>query len=348
MNESERPSFVGAAKAFALFGILLSHVMGGLGSPAWFTNPGTDWPDFSDRISQLWPQDFDSVLVSLLQFLGWLGDAGPGVFILLVGFGLAWSALGSEGPSRFTGFLRRMVAKRYPLYLASHFVLLAVALAFPLSAMFVGRRQTLFSLLGLRFTETGFLYLNPSWWLVWTLLQLCLIFPILFKIQKRWGPSVLLGASLVLTIAFRGMGWAGFLYPENLNFWMTGIFAGTRLAEFTLGMVLAQSLRGRAAGEAFPGLSLAIVHHTGCGWERVADPDARSAFGAASELPEAFLEGRAITDHEQSVRADIERLRASAIVPDQLVVSGHVYEVDSGRLRQVAAPAPLSERGDDP
>lgn len=118
MNESKRLSFVDAAKAFALFGILLSHVMGELGSPAWFTSPGRDWPDLSARISQIWPQDFDSFSLSLIQLLGWLGDAGPGVFILLSGFCLAWSALGPKGPLPYPQFLRRRAARGYPLYIA--------------------------------------------------------------------------------------------------------------------------------------------------------------------------------------------------------------------------------------
>ena len=52
----------------------------------------------------------------------------------------------------------------------------------------------------------------------------------------------------------------------------------------------------------------------------------------------------AIDDHEDSLRADIAKLGRSAIVPADLVVSGHIYDVETGALRQVVAPAALAER----
>ena len=49
----------------------------------------------------------------------------------------------------------------------------------------------------------------------------------------------------------------------------------------------------------------------------------------------------AITDPAMSVRADIERLRKTPGTPDQLVVSGFVYDVKNGTINQVLPPAPL-------
>ncbi len=93
-----------------------------------------------------------------------------------------------------------------------------------------------------------------------------------------------------------------------------------------------------------PHLELAIVHHTDCGVERLANPDARRAAHREVGLAESLLEQMAISDHEASLRDDIERLRQSPIVPDGLVVSGHIYDVKNGKLRQVFAPAPLSDK----
>ena len=93
-----------------------------------------------------------------------------------------------------------------------------------------------------------------------------------------------------------------------------------------------------------PHLELAIVHHTDCGVERLANPDVRRAVHREVGLAESLLEQMAISDHEASLRDDIERLRQSPIVPDGLVVSGHIYDVKNGKLRQVFAPAPLSEK----
>ena len=49
----------------------------------------------------------------------------------------------------------------------------------------------------------------------------------------------------------------------------------------------------------------------------------------------------AISDPTTSVQDDIERLRHTPGTPDQLVVSGFVYDVSNGTMNQVVPPAPL-------
>ena len=49
----------------------------------------------------------------------------------------------------------------------------------------------------------------------------------------------------------------------------------------------------------------------------------------------------AITDPAATVTATIERLRNTPGTPDQLVVSGLVYDVNDGTITGVVAPAPL-------
>ena len=39
-----------------------------------------------------------------------------------------------------------------------------------------------------------------------------------------------------------------------------------------------------------------------------------------------------------SILDDIEKLVASELVPNELVVSGHVYDVGNGRVREVVPP----------
>ncbi|MCZ6668197.1 MAG: hypothetical protein O6932_05975 [Gammaproteobacteria bacterium] len=92
-----------------------------------------------------------------------------------------------------------------------------------------------------------------------------------------------------------------------------------------------------------PGLSLAIVHHTDCGLERIAAPGPRQALSQSTGLEPEVLETLAISNHEASLMDDIERLRKSDLVPPELVVSAHLYDVKSGRVSQVAPPAPLNE-----
>ena len=53
----------------------------------------------------------------------------------------------------------------------------------------------------------------------------------------------------------------------------------------------------------------------------------------------------AITDPAKSVQEDIEQLRNMPGAPGQLVVSGLVYDVSDGTLKQVVPSAPLSSTG---
>ncbi len=104
-------------------------------------------------------------------------------------------------------------------------------------------------------------------------------------------------------------------------------------------------LRGLASvlaggGSAF---EVAVVHHTDCGSSRFANPQVRERLGQASGTGEAAIERLAITDPKISVAEDLDRLRATAILPDDLVVAGYVYDVTDGHVRETFAPAPLRE-----
>jgi len=87
-------------------------------------------------------------------------------------------------------------------------------------------------------------------------------------------------------------------------------------------------------GDAPPALELAIVHHTLCGVGRFSDPEVAAEvtrrFGT-SELIDAY----AIGDHEATLAADIQRLRANPMVPRGLAVSGHMYDITTGRLTEM-------------
>ncbi len=88
-------------------------------------------------------------------------------------------------------------------------------------------------------------------------------------------------------------------------------------------------------------LELVVVHHTDCGTARLANPAIQQQAADRLGLTVDEIAAMAITDPATSVRADIERLRATPGTPDQLVVSGLVYDVADGTVTQVVAPAPL-------
>ncbi|WP_434111340.1 carbonic anhydrase [Methylocaldum sp. GT1TLB] len=83
---------------------------------------------------------------------------------------------------------------------------------------------------------------------------------------------------------------------------------------------------------------LVLMQHTKCGAERFADPDFQRVL---KEHIGVDVSSSAIADHEQSLREDVERLRGAPGVPGYIVVSGLLYDVQNGRVREVFAPTPL-------
>jgi peptidoglycan/LPS O-acetylase OafA/YrhL len=248
-NAPDRPSalrvdWLDPLKGFAILAVLLNHFVESVGPGPWFTNPSNDWPSLATRLHTFFPHD-RSLLVAAVRTLGWLGDSGPGVFIFASGVGLTLAALSRpDGESTATGFNRRRLARLFPLYIAMHFIVLGGDLAVPGSLLTFGSPLTLFSLAGFRGTASLFYYIAPAWWYIWLILQLYLVYPFLLRWLQRTGPAWFFAGTLAITIASRG---AGIRYSPHLYMWMTGMFAGTRLAEFTAGMVAAWWLAGAPA-----------------------------------------------------------------------------------------------------
>jgi carbonic anhydrase len=90
---------------------------------------------------------------------------------------------------------------------------------------------------------------------------------------------------------------------------------------------------GQGAAESL--FEVAVVHHTQCGTGFLADPGFRHQAAEATGLPEAALEASAVTDPHATVRADVERLLASPRLSPKVSVSGHVYDIATGRLSTV-------------
>ena len=101
--------------------------------------------------------------------------------------------------------------------------------------------------------------------------------------------------------------------------------------------VLAANMPGPSAMQ----LELVVVHHTDCGMARLANPAIQQQAADRLGLSVDEVAAMAITDPAKSVQDDIERLRQTPGTPDQLVVSGFVYDVKNGTINQVVPPAPL-------
>ena len=79
---------------------------------------------------------------------------------------------------------------------------------------------------------------------------------------------------------------------------------------------------------------IVLVHHTDCGMLTFKDDDIKAQIEAETGIKPGFaLE--AFSDLERDVRQSIARIKASPFIPHKESVRGFIYEVESGRLREV-------------
>jgi len=79
-----------------------------------------------------------------------------------------------------------------------------------------------------------------------------------------------------------------------------------------------------------------LVHHTDCGMQKLTDDGFRAELQEAAGIAPAFAI-ESFADVEADVRQSILRVRRSEFLPHRDVVRGFIYDVDSHRLREVAA-----------
>jgi carbonic anhydrase len=79
-----------------------------------------------------------------------------------------------------------------------------------------------------------------------------------------------------------------------------------------------------------------LVHHTGCGMTGFRDDELRAEIERDVGIRPPWA-AEAFADVEQDVRQSLARIHASPFIPRKGSVRGFVYDVDSGRLREVAA-----------
>lgn len=104
------------------------------------------------------------------------------------------------------------------------------------------------------------------------------------------------------------------------------------------------SVVSRAGGEAIgSGWNFVVLHHTKCGivgcYQHSPALLARQMGVAEGDLPML-----AITDPVQAVKVDVAALKANPDFADDLMVTGMVYDVDTGRIEIVVPAAPIRIR----
>ncbi|MEW6444397.1 MAG: acyltransferase [bacterium] len=209
-----------------------------------YDNGRYPWPlsfsamrSFSAQCAQFPGQDAAGcVAEGLVAALFQRGPHAVGVFLVLSGFGMTLSLARTGGPQK--GWARwywRRCVRLFPmywlahlLYLVSPFILRPDPADWRLALSFIGDR--VFPV------DQLFFYANPAWWFFGLLLELCLVFPLLFGCMNRCGPVRFLAACGVATVASR------YLLTQVIHAhgdYLQGAFFGARLFEFAAGMALA-------------------------------------------------------------------------------------------------------------
>jgi peptidoglycan/LPS O-acetylase OafA/YrhL len=194
---------------------------------------------FSSFVSQCAPSSALGTLGCLVQGFfvatSLVGFHAVAVFLVLSGFGLTYSlAKTGESEGGWIGWYRGRLLRLFPMYWLAHLLYLVspfVARLEPLDYRFV------LSFLGDRIypVDMIFFYSNPAWWYFGLLLELYLVFPLLFRLLQKLGVTwflILCGAATLVSryLLLCVIGAHGY--------YVQGAFFGARLWEFAAGMAL--------------------------------------------------------------------------------------------------------------
>lgn len=78
-----------------------------------------------------------------------------------------------------------------------------------------------------------------------------------------------------------------------------------------------------------------LIHHTDCGMQKFSDEDLKTQIYDETGIRPSFAM-ESFGDLEADVRQSIARIMASPFIPHKDSVRGFVYEMETGRLREVS------------
>ena len=95
------------------------------------------------------------------------------------------------------------------------------------------------------------------------------------------------------------------------------------------------AIRSLVISQGLLGTNEVVIHHTDCGMlsfknQQLVDK-IREELGADASAID-FL---TFADLEESVLADVETLRRSDLIPDDVSIAGAIYDVQTGRLHEI-------------
>ncbi len=244
---AERPSirlqWIDGVKGISILWIAFFHGFNKFLGGSRFPSPLSDGylaAMYRSCATQSWIGEIGCALESFAVALGQLGFHAVAVFLVLSGFGLTYSlAKTGEPPNGWIGWYRSRLLRLFPMYWIAH----VVYLLSPFQARYepIDYRFAL-SFLGDRIwpIDTIFYYFNPALWYFGLLLELYLVFPLLFRLLQKVGVVPFLAVCAVATFACRYILLC--VWPVDGN-WVLGGFFVSRLWEFALGMAMGQVAR---------------------------------------------------------------------------------------------------------
>ena len=101
------------------------------------------------------------------------------------------------------------------------------------------------------------------------------------------------------------------------------------------GVISDDAIRSLAISQRLLGTEeIVLIHHTDCGMLTFSDADFKQTIEQETGIRPSWA-AESFSDLEGDVRQSIARIKASPFVPHKESVRGFVYEVESGRLREV-------------
>jgi carbonic anhydrase len=101
------------------------------------------------------------------------------------------------------------------------------------------------------------------------------------------------------------------------------------------GVVTDDEIRSLAISQRLLGTEeIILIHHTDCGMLTFSDDEFRNSIEQETGIKPAWA-AESFSDLETDVRQSVARIKASPFIPRKESVRGFIYEVETGRLREV-------------
>ncbi len=85
-----------------------------------------------------------------------------------------------------------------------------------------------------------------------------------------------------------------------------------------------------------------VIHNTDCGMLTFTNEQLRERLRSDLGVDASGIDFLPFSNLEQSVREDVEKIRSSPFIPEDMLVSGFIYDVRTGRLHEVVPTMPAA------